>query len=300
MYADLEGWLADAGERRFWAALNPGLKIEEPQVGPLFTIDDAERQELWNELLTEGWFHLGPRLPPEQTARMAAAVVTLKRAFIPPVFAYVYDDFWNLGGYLAAFLGALLDPGFRMLPDFWAWCVDPGGAEKGWRPHRDRGFESLLPNGLPRSLSIWVPLTEATPWNGCMYVLPACRDTHYRARTRGTDVANVQDVRALPAEPGSVLGWNQALLHWGGRSSARAAEPRVSFSIEYQRSDSPAFNAPLLDPLAPPAFEQRLALIGKQILQYRHMYDVGTGFEQAALALRARYPLPPAASPLAQ
>jgi len=291
VHADLESWLADASTLRFWVELNPDLKVGRPQVAPLFEVDDGWRQELWSDLLTEGYFHLGPRLPAEHIARMAAALLRLRERHIPPVFMYVYDDFYNLYGYLHALLAALLGPGFRVLPDLWAWCVEPGPTQKGWSPHRDRDYNSLGPSGQPRSLSIWVPLTEATTWNGCMYVLPALRDPHYIARVKKYDVTNLQDIRALPAEPGSVLGWTQGLLHWSGRSSTRARAPRLSFSIEFQRGDAPPFNAPLLDPLELPPFERRLGLIGKQIQQYRHMYEVGTGFDRVADRLVERFPI---------
>lgn len=40
-------------------------------------------------------------------------------------------------------------------------------------PHRDFNFtESNDPDGRPKMLSIWVPVTDATLNNGCMYVLP--------------------------------------------------------------------------------------------------------------------------------
>jgi len=136
-----------------------------------------------------------------------------------------------------------------------------------------------------------VPLTEATPFNGCMYVLPAERDPHYAARVKKYDIAAPQNIRALPAAPGSVLGWTQGLLHWSGRSSRRASEPRLSFSIEYQRGDEPAFNEPVLDPRVLPPFERRLGLIGKQILQYQHMLNDETGFERVGELLRERFPL---------
>ena len=291
MYSDLESWLAAASTRRFWTDLNPELKIGEPQVAPIVEVDEAWRQELWNELLTEGYFHLGPRLPPDHVARMATALLRLRRERIPPVFMYVYDDFYNLHGYLRNFLSTFLGERFRVLPDLWAWCIEPGPAHSGWRPHRDRAFDSLRPNGVPKSLSIWVPLTEATPVNGCMYVLPAFLDPNYKARIKKVEVTKLQDVRALPAAPGSILGWTQGLLHWSGRSSDRAKEPRLSFSIEYQREDVPAFNEPLLDPLELPPFERRLGLIGKQLIQYKHMYELDEELERLAGLLTERFPI---------
>jgi hypothetical protein len=291
MYANLEAWLADASTRRFWTELNPELKIEEPQVASLFAVDDAWRNDLLSDLLTEGYFHLGPRLPAEHVVRMRTALLRLRARRIPPVFMYVYDDFYNLSGYLRGLLAVVLGDDFRVLPDLYAWCVEPGPSERGWHAHRDRGFECLRSNGMPKSISIWVPLTEATPWNGCMYVMPAGRDPHYVTRAKQYDVKALHDIRALPAEPGSVLGWTQALLHWSGRSSRRAVEPRLSFSIEYQRGDEPAFNEPLLDPQVLPPFERRLGLIGKQIQQYQHMLNQDMGFERVGELLRERFPI---------
>lgn len=103
--------------------------------------------------------------------------------------------------------------------------------------------------------------------------------------------ANLQDVRALPAKPGDVLGWNQAILHWGARSSRRATEPRISFACEFQRGDVEPYNRPLLDPQQLPPIEMRLALIGKQILQYRHMYGLSDAMTEIATRLKSLAPL---------
>jgi hypothetical protein len=290
--AAMDAWFEDACHRRFWTELNPDLKLEREQVGALFEVGDEQRASLWNDLLTDGYFELPPSLPEAQVQAMARGLLRLDAEEIPMVFGYVYDDFWNLSGHLAGLLGAILGPDFRVLPDFWAWCIHPSRQEKGWHPHRDKGYDTILPNGLPRSLSIWIPLTDATIHNGCMYILPASRDRNFLERRPRTDVADVQEVRALPARAGSILGWHQAVLHWGSRSSDRADGPRLSFSIEYQRADGPPLGRPLLDPARLPTFEERLALIGKQILQYQHMYDVGDEFRELARRLVDRFPLP--------
>jgi len=287
---DLLAWVDAACGQSFWRELAPDMTLDGPPAAPLIPMDGAKRDQLWNDLLTNGYFQLEPLLPKDQVQRMARALLRLREADIPMVFLYVWDEPWHLSAQLGGVLAALLGPDFRSLPDFWAWCIDPRKQEKGWHPHRDLGCASLLPNGQPISLSLWVPLTDATTENGCMYVLPACRDRHYLAREDKNDVADVQEIRALPARAGSVLGWTQALLHWGSRASERAHTPRMSFSIEYQRGDHTGFNAPLLDPSAPPPFERRLGLIGKQILQYRHMYTLGPGFDDVARELVARFP----------
>ncbi len=289
--AGMEQWLERVSTRRFWEELGPSLAIGGPPAAALTAVDEAGRAELWNELLTDGYFQLPPTVPLAQVARMREAVSALTELRIPAVFAYVYDDFWNLGAQLSGVLGALLGDGFRVLPSFWVWSLDAAAQERGWEPHRDNGYATLLPNGLPRSLTIWVPLVDATPANGCMYVVPAHRDVHYLQRDDSCDVVDVQEVRALPAEAGSVLGWNQALLHWGGRASPRARGPRVSFSFELQRGEDPPFSTPLLDPLRPPPFEARLGLIGQQILQYEHMHDMSAELVEMAKRLVERFPL---------
>ena len=52
--------------------------------------------------------------------------------------------------------------------------------------------------------------------------------------------------------------------------------------FEFQRADVEPFNQPLLQPLQPLSFDMRLALIAKQILQYRHMYKIHPAIELLA------------------
>jgi hypothetical protein len=45
----------------------------------------------------------------------------------------------------------------------------------------------------------------------------------------------------------------------------------------------------LLDPGRTPTFTERLGLIGKQVLQYRHMYPLSADVEAIATVLAERY-----------
>jgi hypothetical protein len=168
-------------------------------------------------------------------------------------------------------IGHFLGADYKMLPDFWAWHVDPRKAESGWGPHVDRlRHNPLAPDGTPLSLTCWIPLSNADPLNSCMYVVPAFLDPFYRRHMERQANPRPETIRALPAKPGDYLIWNQAVLHWGSPSSEFAESPRMSMAIEFQRGDISPFNAPLLDRI--PNFERRLNLLAKQILQYRHMY----------------------------
>lgn len=284
----LERWLDDIEVPAYWRGLAPQLSIggDSPAVRSVVHVDDALLTDLRSAMLTEGYFQFEPVLPGDVVNALATCVETLHRESIPLGFACVYDEFWHLNLWLEEVLVALLGTHCAQLPDLWAWYVAPGS--RGWPPHREKGAESLLPSGYPKSLSVWVPLTDATPLNGCMYVVPADLDPDYNSDADPVVVHRLQDVRALPARAGSVLLWNQALLHWGGASSARAVGPRISFSIEYQRGDIAAFNAPLLPLRTAPAFQRRLGIVGKQILQYEHMVDAHAGIVELGKRLVER------------
>lgn len=250
-------------------------------------LDDPVITALSGLLRHEGYFQLPPqnlRLPLDA---MADLVRLLDQRGWPLVFSFMYDEFWALYYRLDKLIEGLLGPGYFRLPDFWVWLVDPQRGHAGWRPHRDKGARSLNPDRTPKSITIWIPLSEATPLNGCMYVVPADRDPVY-GQPNDDQLSHKQwDIRALPAAAGSVMCWTQALLHWGGSTSRREVRPRISVAFEFQAANVEPFNQPLTNPKEFPSLELRLQLIGTQILQYRHMYPLSAEFEALANSLLA-------------
>lgn len=238
----------------------------------------GESAPLIVDLKREGYVQVPDAIPAELTGPISETVAKFFRLSIPLPFAFVYDELWLAFQSLSKFLGAAMGQDYRALPDFWVWHVNPNENAAGWGPHRDRCVPTLDPDNSPHTLTVWLPFTDATPLNGCMYVLPAHRDDRFVERRwdgeGNNTVHNPQDIRALPATAGSMLAWNQAVLHWGSRGSRLGTGPRISAAFEFQRADRPAFNSPLLDPHRIPSFSERLGLIGKQVLQYRHMYPL--------------------------
>lgn len=280
--------LAELKDPAFWRDLGAGLHVGDAEffrtIQPL-GLGSEVTSKLGALLRVEGYFQLPPpnwRLPLDQ---MVALVKTLDDRKLPLPFAFIYDEFWALYFRLDGLLKALLGPGYLRLPDFWTWLVDPQRNQSGWEAHRDKGWQALFPDRSPKSLTIWIPLTNATPLNGCMYVVPADRDPVYGTEKDTTWCHKLSDVRALPAEAGSVLCWTQALLHWGSSTSRRERNPRVSVAFEFQSGEVPPMNQPLTKPNEIPQFEFRLRLIGKQILQYKHMYPLSPEIEAIALQL---------------
>jgi len=279
---------ASLRQRDFWRAFAPELHLEEPAAfspisGVAFSQSDA--QAMAELMRVEGYFQATGVGWQVDVARMADAVRRLDASGLSPAFAFLYDEFWIPYYKLHPLYQALLGGSYFMLPDFWAWNVDPKRGDSGWSPHRDKGWQSLLPDGMPKSITTWIALSPATPLNGCMYVVPAHLDPCYGRPNDIERKFEYSSIRALPASPGDFFIWNQAVLHWGSRSSPRGGESRVSMAFEFQRADMTPYNDPLIAPLQFLTFEMRLKLIAKQILQYRHMYKVDPNIEQMAIAI---------------
>jgi hypothetical protein len=217
---------------------------------------------------------------------MAAVVRRMHDEGLDAVFAFVYDEFWRPYFTLDALLRRLLGP-YTFLPDFWVWDVDPRRCGAGWGTHRDRGRQALGGDGSPLSLTAWIAISDATPLNGCIHVVPKTLDPTYGTDREDTWRFRDEDVRALPAAAGDVLVWDQALLHWGGKAAAEAPHSRVSMSFEVQRLDVPSNEAPLIAPWQVVPFETRLKLIGQKLLHYRHMHAVSPALEALAQRLAA-------------
>lgn len=275
----------------FWKQLEPSLTIESGAPLPLFETPELERQ--LKQLRFEGYVNIPGVLPAELVTRLFGAVEHLYKRAIPLPFTFVFDEFWHAFQGVSAFIEAALGATYKALPDFWVWYVAPSDNAAGWGPHRDKVAPCVDRDNSPHSLTVWLPFSDATPLNGCIYMLPAHLDERFKRRVwdgeGNNQVLQPQNVRALPASAGSVLAWNQAVLHWGGRASSMAGGPRVSAAFEFQRGDKPPFNTPLLDPKKIPPFRQRLGLIGKQVLQYRHMYPLPSDVAKLAEMLRDRF-----------
>ena len=289
MADDLAALHLDIASQAFWRRHFPKLHICETLDGALrdrIVATPPRNVQLNAERMAEdGYFQDRNDTLVRLSPVLAEAVKTCKRLDIPPAFLFLFDEAWECFHALAPTLAQFLGSDFVMLPDFWVWHVDPKAQESGWTPHRDKGFMALGPNGEPLSLTVWMPLTDAMPINGCMYMLPAGRDPVYGTTDDKNWQVDFPSIRALPARPGDFLCWNQAVLHWGARSSRFAQDVRISMAFEFQRADVAPFNKPLLPLFANLDFPSRLWLVGKQIMQYRHMYKVRPEYEALAQSL---------------
>ncbi len=267
----------------FWQSLAPGLHVCDPEYiagHPPLNFDEQTLAAMDTDLLSEGYSRYLPDQWNLDIGALAGRIEKLHTSGFLPVFSFVYDEYWLLFAKLREALSHIMGSDYQIMPAFWTWCLMPGKEAVGFPPHRDRGRVSLFEDGRAKSLTIWIALTEATAENGCMYLLPADLDPQYNTADEQNWSFPYNDVRALPCPAGTIMCWNQAILHWGGRSSKRAQNPRISISLEFQRADVPPFNKPLLPNDSLPPFELRMKLIALQVLQYKHLYPLSPELEE--------------------
>src|ERR1700751_3033092 len=126
----------------YWKARGPHLSIEgawreeavEKAPAANFAIDGEARS-----VAGQGYFQFAPIYGDAVTARMRQGVEALRDAGWPPVFAFVYDQFWSLlrSPSMTRFLPAVLGPGYRQTAQIWLHYVSPHLGTAGWAPHFD-------------------------------------------------------------------------------------------------------------------------------------------------------------------
>jgi hypothetical protein len=290
---DLTARLAQARSPAYWQGLNPSLSVgraEAGGVGEATALGPDAHEAVVEQLRADGYFQIDALLPGPTLARMRDGVEVLRGADWPPVFSFVYDEFWQVTRVpsLVRVLTAALGPGYGQIPHVWTFHVAARAGARGWPPHTDGGSRA----GGRSRVVVWVPLSDATLENGCIYVIPRRRIAERieaafptSGSMGGSDVrALLQGCRALPAGPGTVLGWDFNLIHWGS-TAGDAGAPRVSLSVEFLGPDAvPASDElPLLDAQSDlPTFEQRLLVIARAVRSDQRFEPLLIRFQELA------------------
>jgi Phytanoyl-CoA dioxygenase (PhyH) len=227
-------------------------------------------------LREEGYFQTGPLIPATRLDAMRGAVEAVRAAGFPPMFALVYDVFYEAFADFDGILAGVLGRGYQLIPNFWVYHIESSDQAKGFEPHRDAEYaDTIGPDGMPTVLTLWVAVTDATPLNSCMYIVPRNRDPQYsdatRNRTTPATQFKLEDIRALPARAGTLSCWDQYVYHWGSRGSRRAPSPRISYAAYCQRGDIPPVGDRLVPLPSPFAFRERLSLICRGLYRYSYV-----------------------------
>ncbi len=219
------------------------------------------------DLAIAGYIECPCCLPPELVARARAAVEDVVARGAPAVVACALDPLWEIVELAVPYAERALAAPVAILPAFWAWHL--GTEPAGWSVHRDSPALAFTDTGAPATMTLWIALSDATPRNGCIYVVPAPWDLQYRNPQATSHILSLQHVLALPAPAGTVLGWTHALLHWGGMAIP-GSPPRISMSFELCRADQAP---PEAHPSSwKPTQRERAELIARMIERYQHMH----------------------------
>ena len=288
---DVHSRLQQALSPSYWEELNPSLSVNKDRAGKDIQssgIDASELDKLAAKLTEEGYFQTEPIISNVAIERMRECVAVLKKSVWPAVFAFVYDDFWQITRIpsVVKLLSSVLGPGYKQLPAIWGHYVNPNGG-LGWRPHNDG-------SNKPNRLTVWIALSDATLESGCMYVIPknrvprAITEQFHDIKTISREDLNIvlQSSRALPAHAGVLLGWDHGVIHWGSISEQRSA-PRISVSQEFisKQGDPPRYQGPLLDNHCLPPFRQRIQIISRAIVAYQKFEPLMIRFSDLAQEL---------------
>ena len=287
--------LEEALKRDFWLTINPEMTINDDLLSqmnaePPYLVDNKISEQCSAQYKEDGYFQSPPLIPEDETKKMVDAIIKVTNQGFPAQFCLLYDEFWKPLNRLNQLLDPIIGKDYLLLPDFWFYNVAASDDDSGWWPHRDLQFPNpMKSDGTPKVINLWIPLTDATTLNGCMYMLPASRDPDYPkdfSSLIGQDYATVkqytgqmlQNFRALPAKAGSILGWGQYVFHWGSRSSRWAKEPRINYSMYVQRADVKPFDDLAISLKGKNnfalTFEMRLGIVCRSLWQYKDTNDL--------------------------
>jgi hypothetical protein len=215
----------------------------------------------------------------------------IRDAGLDPTWVYMYDATWRVVERFRASLedecfGGALTLNFDVL----AWFVDPANDDKttAFTPHRDRQPDnapgSFHADGMAKYCTIWLPLTNATPRNSCLYCVPKGIDPGYTAGDSDDldgpspleialkDKAAYQSLRALPVERGGAVCFTHRLIHWGSVGDGSKDGPRINLSFGFADPEfEPAY---LLNARRGtiPTVAERAGLIAGQMISYHERF----------------------------
>ena len=149
--------------------------------------------------------------------------------------------------------------------------------------------------GMAKYVTMWMALSDATPENSCLYVIPAADDPGYYdgdnvdeskpdpLQTALTSKVDYQNIRALPRKAGESVVFTHRILHWGSKGNKRCKLPRIALSFVVSAED---FEKPYIDPTfltesSMPQFQIRLLLVCAQLIIYYQRFDLSVNIIRA-------------------
>ena len=162
---EVAGRLAQARSVAYWEGLNPALSVGRNRaegIREARKLGSQQQSAVVGQIDAEGYFEIESLLPESTLGAMRNCVEVLLRNDWPPVFAFVYDEFWQITRVrsLVRVLSAVLGPDYRQIPHVWTFHITPRPGSAGWPPHADGSGTSNLVDGR---LAVWDPSEQCDP-----------------------------------------------------------------------------------------------------------------------------------------
>ena len=276
---ELRHQISQLADSKFWLQLCDGFSLtEETPLADLSSGDSRkfDRDDNWHvckELIAEeGYFVYHEWFDTDFVDRLAGGILKLRDEGIPPVFCFVYDEYWNLLQQLHPLFEDLVGE-YWLLPAVWAWHVTYDN-QSAFTPHRDQ-LRDVAPEEEEHLdyLTVWIPLTDLDHLNSSISILPASCDPDYDGETEAIRVENLQSIRSLQAKRGAMMCWTTGLAHWG-TSQTKYGNERISVGLYLQNPEVECFDPPPMDFSRPFPLAERLTLIANQIVNYARTDDL--------------------------
>jgi phytanoyl-CoA hydroxylase len=137
-------------------------------------------------------------------------------------------------------------------------AVKSGGGGGTFHFHQDNNYTQHEPVG--GSLNIWIALSDMSPANGCLQVVPK---SHLNGNVTSKESSDADSHREIEVDPASCLalimkaGDAVAFSRWTihGSGPNNTADPRVAYALQYVRDDVKYFDKnseqwkPIVEPL---------------------------------------------------
>eukprot|EP00536_Pseudo-nitzschia_multiseries_P003994 jgi/Psemu1/295402/fgenesh1_pm.64_\ len=294
---DLAGLLENTKRRidpDAWKAICPGLSIGSTGKSKGGIVDDKDscledknvqrKYALRKKKLINRGYALVDDLFDVRLVRKG--IEALHTQNLPATFILLFDEAWNLACQSKRVLEKTTHQKNVFNYDLLAWYIPPGSP--GFSPHRDR-----QPDDAPSTfhsddqqakfVTNWIAISDATPENSCLYVIPKPYDPGYTTGdidteedgkdlnedSNGNEAADplhralstkesFQHIRCLPRKAGQSILFTHRIIHWGSQgdhvdssddegaessASTTGISPRIA--ISFVCSD-PDYEAPLL------------------------------------------------------
>jgi len=205
----------------FWRRLAPELTISDAQPAEPISRNHEQSSAEAMQIVNDGFLMLKQPGISAPITDIANAMDRIVGAGLPAAFIGVYDEVWSIIAQLNQVVDGLFDGQSALMPDFWA---SHSTATPGLAARRKRPENGVFKDGTPKTATVWMPMSDATPENGCVYAIPAGQDRNYGKSDGPRADASLPGIRALPAQAGDVLIWTGETYHWQARPDRHPAD----------------------------------------------------------------------------